>query len=167
MHDPRTYHLPPKETNPMTSPLFQFAAAVARDASATVPPALVKPPQKSRQTAKTWLCYACDCEYVDGEESCHNPRCPEGVGTVKAPSYECAECGASDHPTGQCPHTRQTAKAAARALAYDRSQAAAAIVRAVRQWRESLAGMSNADPAEALDAVWQAGEEYDALREQD
>ena len=50
-------------------------------------------------------------------------------------------------------------------LAYDRSQAAAAIVRAVRRWRESLAGMSNADPAEALDAVWQAGEEYDALRE--
>ena len=45
------------------------------------------------------------------------------------------------------------------------AEAAAAIVRAVRQWRESLAGMSNADPAEALDAVWQAGEEYDALRE--
>ena len=98
----------------MTSPLFQFAAAVARNASATVPPALVvpeaeKPPQKSSRTAK----------------------------------------------------------AAALELAYDRAQAAAAIVRAVRQWRESLAGMSNADPAEALDAVWQAGEEYDALREED
>ena len=96
----------------MTSPLFQFAAAVARNAAPTVPTALVVPdtekePQKSSQTAKQ----------------------------------------------------------AALELAYDRAQAAAAIVRAVRQWRESLAGMSNADPAEALDAVWQAGEEYDALRE--
>ena len=61
----------------------------------------------------------------------------------------------------------QTAKQAALALAYDRSQAAAAIVRAVRQWRESLAGMSNTDPAAALDAVWQAGETLDALREED
>ena len=61
----------------------------------------------------------------------------------------------------------RTAKAAALALAYDRSQAAAAIVRAVRQWRESLAGMSNTDPAAALDAVWQAGETLDALREED
>ena len=98
----------------MTSPLFQFAAAVARNAAATVPTALVvpeakKPPQKSSRTAK----------------------------------------------------------AAALALAYDRSQAAAAIVRAVRQWRESLAGMSNTDIDNALDAVWQAGEEYDALREED
>ena len=59
----------------------------------------------------------------------------------------------------------QTAKQAALELAYDRAQAAAAIVRAVRQWRESLAGMSNTDIDAALDAVWQAGEEYDALRE--
>ena len=98
----------------MTSPLFQLAAAVARNAAATVPTALVVPeaekePQKSSRTAK----------------------------------------------------------AAALELAYDRAQAAAAIVRAVRQWRESLAGMSNADPAEALDAVWQAGETLDALREED
>jgi len=156
----------------MTSPLFQFAAAVARSASATVPPALVvpeaeKPPQTPRQTAETWLCYACDCEYVDGEESCHNSLCPEGVGTVKAPSYECAECGASDHPTSQCPHTRQTAKQAALELAYDRSQAAAAIVRAVQRWREAKAGMSSADPTEALNAVWDAGEAYDALCAED
>ena len=98
----------------MTSQLFQLAAAVARNAAATVSPALVVPeaekePQKSSRTAK----------------------------------------------------------AAALALAYDRSQAAAAIVRAVRQWRESLAGMSNTDPAAALDAVWQAGETLDALREED
>ena len=96
----------------MTSPLFQFAAAVARNASATVPTALVVPeaekePQKSSQTAKQ----------------------------------------------------------AALELAYDRAQAAAAIVRAVQRWREALAGMSNTDIDAALDAVWQAGEEYDALRE--
>ena len=88
----------------MTSQLFQLAAAVARNAAATVSPALVVPPAEKR---------------------------PQRV-------------------------TERD---------YDRAQAAAAIVRAVRQWRESLAGMSNADPAEALDAVWQAGEEYDALRE--
>jgi len=75
----------------MTSPLFQFAAAVARSASATVPPAL--------------------------------------------------------------------------ALAYDRSQAAAAIVRAVQRWREAKAGMTSTDPAAALDAVWDAGETLSALRE--
>ena len=106
----------------MTSPLFQLAAAVARNASATVPTALVVP------------------------EAEKEPQ--------KSP---------------------QTAKAAALALAYDRSQAAAAIVKAVQRWRESLAGMSNADIAAALDdedhrelaAVWQAGEEYDALREED
>lgn len=152
------------------SPFFQLAAAVARNAAATVPPALVVPdtekePQKSSQRAETWLCYACDCEYVDGEESCHNPRCAEGIGTVKAPSYECAECGASDHPTGQCPHTRQTAKQAALELAYDRAQAASAIVKAVQRWRLALAGMSNTDPDAALKAVWEAGETLDALRE--
>jgi len=146
----------------------QHAAAIARNAAATVPPALVVPdtekePQKSSQRAETWLCYACDCEYVDGEESCHNPRCAEGIGTVKAPSYECAECGASDHPTGQCPHTRQTAKQAALELAYDRSQAAAAIVRAVQRWREALAGMTSANPDDALNAVWEAGEAYESI----
>ena len=96
----------------MTSPLFQFAAAVARNAAATVPTALVVPeaekePQKSSQTAKQ----------------------------------------------------------AALELAYDRSQAAAAIVRAVRRWREALAGMSNNDIDNALDAVWEAGETLSALRE--
>ena len=97
----------------MTSPLFQLAAAVARSAAATVPPALVVP------------------------EAEKEPQKPS-----------------------------QTAKAAALELAYDRSQAAA-IVRAVRQWREALAGMSNTDPDAALDAVWEAGETLDALREQD
>ena len=168
----------------MTSPLFQFAAAVARNAAATVSTALVVPdtekePQKSSRTAETWLCYACDFEYVDGEDSCHNHLCPEGLGTVKASGWECAECGANDHPTGQCPNTA-TPDPEAYAVGggeytytrqrvterdYARAEAASAIVRAVRQWRESLAGMSNTDPAEALDAVWQAGEEYDALRE--
>jgi len=95
----------------MTSPLFQFAAAVARSASATVPPALVVPEAKKE------------------------PQTPS-----------------------------QTAKQAALALAYDRSQAAA-IVRAVQRWREAKAGMSQTDPAEALDAIWQAGETLDALRE--
>jgi len=95
----------------MTSPLFQFAAAVARSASATVPPALVVPeaeqePQTPRQTAKL------------------------GLG-----------------------------------LAFDRSQAAAAIVKAVQRWREARAGMTSTDPAAALDAVWDAGETLDALRE--
>jgi len=96
----------------MTSPLFQFAAAVARGASATVPPALVVP---------------------DAEKEPQTPR--------------------------------QTAKQAALELAYDRSQAASAIVRAVQRWREAKAGMSQTDPAEALDAIWQAGETLDALRE--
>ena len=96
----------------MTSPLFQFAAAVARSASATVPPALVVP------------------------EAEQEPQTP-----------------------------RQTAKQAALGLAYDRSQAAAAIVKAVQRWREAKAGMTNTDPAAALDAVWDAGETLDALRE--
>lgn len=96
------------------SPFFQLAAAVARSASATVPPALVAPeaekePQKSSQTAKQ----------------------------------------------------------AALELAYDRSQAAAAIVRAVQRWRESKAGMSNTAPADALDRVFEAGEAYDALCAED
>ena len=96
----------------MTSPLFQLAAAVARNAAATVPTALVVP------------------------EAEKEPQKPS-----------------------------QTAKQAALALAYDRAQAAAAIVRAVQRWREALAGMSNNDIDNALDAVWEAGEEYDALRE--
>ena len=96
----------------MTSPLFQFAAAVARSASATVPPALVVPPAEKE------------------------PQTP-----------------------------RQTAKLAALGLAYDRSQAAAAIVKAVQRWREARAGMTSTDPAAALDAVWDAGETLDALRE--
>lgn len=96
----------------MTSPLFQFAAAVARSASATVPPALVVP------------------------EAAQEPQTPS-----------------------------QTAKQAALALAFDRAQAASAIVRAVQRWREAKAGMSNNDIDNALDAVWRAGEEYDALRE--
>ena len=96
----------------MTSPLFQLAAAVARNAAATVPTALVVPPAEKPPQKSSW---------------------PEKEGSLE--------------------------------LAYDRSQAAAAIVRAVRRWRESLAGMSSTDPDAALDAVWQAGEEYDALRE--
>ena len=185
----------------MTSPLFQFAAAVARNAAATVPTALVvpeaeKPPQKSPQTAETWLCYACDFEYVDGEDSCHNHLCPEGLGTVKASGWECAECGANDHPTGQCPNTA-TPDPEAYAVGggeytytrqrvterdYARAEAASAIVRAVRQWRDAKAcateqyqaatkveGLRGAREYEAylLDAVWQAGETLDALREED
>ena len=96
----------------MTSPLFQFAAAVARNAAATVPPALVIPEAEKEPQKSSW---------------------PEKEGSLE--------------------------------LAYDRSQAAAAIVRAVQRWREALAGMSNNDIDNALDAVWEAGEEYDALRE--
>ena len=96
----------------MTSPLFQLAAAVARNAAATVPTALVVPEAEKEPQKSSW---------------------PEKEGSLE--------------------------------LAYDRAQAAAAIVRAVQRWRESLAGMSSTDPDAALDAVWQAGEEYDALRE--
>lgn len=50
---------------------------------------------------------------------------------------------------------------------YARAGAASAIVRAVRLWRESKAGMSNTDPADALDRVFEAGEAYDALCAED
>ena len=97
----------------MTSPLFQLAAAVARNASATVPPALVVP------------------------EAEKEPQKPS-----------------------------QTAKQAALELAYDRAQAAAAIVRAVRRWRFALIDSpTGVNPDLARDAVWEAGEAYDALRE--
>jgi len=59
----------------------------------------------------------------------------------------------------------QTARQAVLALAFDRSQAASAIVRAVQRWREAKAGMTSTDPAAALDAVWEAGETLSALRE--
>ena len=50
---------------------------------------------------------------------------------------------------------------------YARAEAASAIVRAVRRWRESKAGMSNTAPADALDRVFEAGEAYDALCAED
>ena len=95
----------------MTSPLFQFAAAVARSASATVPPALVVPPAEKEPQR------VADSQWNETERD------------------------------------------------FAREEAASAIVRAVQRWREALAGMSNNDIDNALDAVWRAGEEYAALRE--
>ena len=50
---------------------------------------------------------------------------------------------------------------------YARAEAAAATIRAVTRWRAALAGMTSADPDEALDAVWEAGEVYDNLLAED
>ena len=46
---------------------------------------------------------------------------------------------------------------------YARAEAAAAIIRAVTRWRAALAGMTSADPDEALNAVWEAGEAYESI----
>ena len=92
-------------------PIGQFAAAVARSASATVPPALVVP---------------------EAEQE------PQRV---------------ADSQWNETEHD------------FARDEAASAIVRAVQRWREALAGMSNNDIDNALDAVWEAGETLDALRE--
>ena len=46
---------------------------------------------------------------------------------------------------------------------YARAEAAAATIRAVTRWRAALAGMTSADPDEALNAVWEAGEAYESI----
>ena len=46
---------------------------------------------------------------------------------------------------------------------YARAEAGAATIRAVTRWRAALAGMTSADPDEALNAVWEAGEAYESI----
>ena len=48
-------------------------------------------------------------------------------------------------------------------IMYARAEAAAATIRAVTRWRAALAGMTSADPNEALNAVWEAGEAYESI----
>lgn len=55
------------------------------------------------------------------------------------------------------------ARAAEVEIMYARAEAAAATIRAVTRWRAALAGMTSADPAEALNAVWEAGEAYESI----
>ena len=49
------------------------------------------------------------------------------------------------------------------ATLYARAEVAAATIRAVTRWRAALAGMTSADPDEALNAVWEAGEAYESI----
>ena len=146
----------------MTSPLFQLAAAVARSAAATVPPALVVPEAEKEPQKSSWpekegsLELACD-------------RSQAAAAIVRA--VRRWRFALIDRPTGVNPDLARDAVWEAGeeydALWKADDDAASAIVRAVRRWREALAGMSNTDPDAALDAVWEAGETLDALREQD
>jgi len=105
---------------------------------------------------------------------------PLGFQLLQVACRDCqrtTEDDSADHDTwidGLCLHCQHAAaiesappmtpeRAAEVQTMYARAEAAAAIIRAVTRWRAALAGMTSADPDEALNAVWEAGEAYESI----
>ena len=105
---------------------------------------------------------------------------PLGFQLLQVACRDCqrtTEDDSADHDTwidGLCLHCQHAAaiesappmtpeRAAEVQTMYARAEAAAATIRAVTRWRAALAGMTSADPNEALNAVWEAGEAYESI----
>lgn len=105
---------------------------------------------------------------------------PLGFQLLQVACRDCqrtTEDDSADHDTwidGLCLHCQHAAaiesappmtpeRAVEVATLYARAEAAAATIRAVTRWRAALAGMTSADPDEALNAVWEAGEAYESI----